>query len=201
MHLEMKTPKWTRDIFVMICKHLLICNIFTLSLVNKQFHKWVKHNIRNMHNCKALSGKSSAIKIKNGCVKISNTDGIDRLFQIAVENGHIDVCKWLTQFNPNIHAGHEYAFCCAASKGYLNICKWLLQYNPNIHVYNDCAFRCAAAYGHLEVCKWLLQFNPNVRTENDWAFRHAAENGHFGICKWLLQFDIDKKLINKYIDN
>src|SRR6056297_2441722 len=70
------------------------------------------------------------------------------------------------------------AFIYAAEYGHLEMCKWLIQFNPNIHILDDYAFRWAAENGHLEVCKWLMQFNPDIRADNDYAFKWAASNGH-----------------------
>ena len=64
-------------------------------------------------------------------------------------------------------------FIDACSNGHLNVAKWLLQFNPNVHALNDEAFRSACKNGHLDVAKWLIQFNPDVHVLNDYVFRKS----------------------------
>jgi len=120
-------------------------------------------------------------------------DQVNQAFIHVAECGHLEICKWLMQFNPDVHAYDDYAFRYAAQNGYLEVCKWLMQFNPDVHG----AFRWAASNGQLEVCKWLMQFNPNVHIYDDYAFRWAAHGDHLEVCKWLIEIDKDLiKLLN-----
>jgi len=85
---------------------------------------------------------------------------INEVFVYVAGNGHLEVCKWLMQFNPDVHVYSDAAFRYAAKNGHLEVCKWLMQFNPNVHVYNDQSFRCAFDNNHLELCKWLINLNP-----------------------------------------
>ena len=59
----------------------------------------------------------------------------NEMFINACENGHLDVAKWLLQFNPDVHTWNDYAFRSACENGHLDVAKWLLQFNPNVHTW------------------------------------------------------------------
>ena len=83
------------------------------------------------------------------------------------------------------------SFGSAAHNGHLVICEWLMQFNPDVHAIDDYAFRWAARNGHLETCMWLIQFKPDVHAVYDYVTRWAAENDHLETCMWLIEIDKD----------
>jgi len=138
-----------------------------------------------MYSLKLLKDQFPNIEFKD------DLNNIDDAFTLAAYGGHLEVCKWLMQFDPDVHIGNDCAFRLAARNGHLEVCKWLMQFNPDVHSKDDFAFRWAACNGHLEVCKWLMQFNPDVHAGDDYAFRYAACNGHLEVCKWLIELKPD----------
>ena len=51
------------------------------------------------------------------------------MFIDACKNGHLDVAKWMIQFDPNVRANDDEAFRLACKNGHLDIAKWLIKYN------------------------------------------------------------------------
>lgn len=86
-------------------------------------------------------------------------------FELACENGHLEIAKLLHRNLPNI----------------------------NVHADNEYAFRYACINGHLETAQWLLQHFPTIdyRILDDWAFCVSSWNGHIEVVKWL--FDLTQK--------
>ena len=106
----------------------------------------------------------------------------------AAANGHLEVVKWLHQYQELSINESPYSICSkcamnkAAEKGHLEIIKWLHE-NRTEGCTID-AMNGAALNGHLEIIKWLHQNRKEGC--NQWAMAAAAvEKGHLEVIKWL----------------
>ena len=54
-----------------------------------------------------------------------------------VENGHLEVVKYLVENKANIHAKNDYALRLASGNGHLEVVKYLVENGANIHAKND----------------------------------------------------------------
>ena len=54
---------------------------------------------------------------------------------MSIQNGHLDIIKYLIKQGANIHTNDDFALRYNASKGHLNIVKYLIKNGANIHAY------------------------------------------------------------------
>jgi ankyrin repeat protein len=71
-----------------------------------------------------------------------------------VENGHLDVVKYLIEQGADIHAKNNEALRNSAEKGDLDIVKYLVEHGAAVHSIEDYALRYSAVKGHLEIVKY-----------------------------------------------
>ena len=111
----------------------------------------------------------------------------EKLCEIAIQNGNIDVIMLLHLKHPTYNWSKEEYIEIAVKYGSLEVLKWIYeQYsisNPDYDLGDD--LWSAVEYGHLEVLKWI---NSKIH-EYDWSeqdyIRLAIQNGHLEVLKWL----------------
>lgn len=112
------------------------------------------------------------------------------IFQ-ACEKGNFDkLVQYMHEYNYSILDLND-AFILACRYGHLNLCKYLLQYNGNIKISakEDEAFCSACENGHFEIAIWLLRLKPNINimAQNNRPFKLSQHNEHNDIATWLIR--------------
>lgn len=74
----------------------------------------------------------------------------------------------------NIHAENGRALCLAVENGYLEIVKYLVENGVSVHIDEDKPFRCACLYSHFEIIKYLIEKGADIHARNDEAMRWAS---------------------------
>lgn len=140
-------------------------------------------------------------------------------FQLACENGHINVAIWLHSLNKENWAS-DCAFYMACRNGHLNVAVWLHSLGKiNHHFDNECAFRTACEYERMDIVAWLYSqgnihiihgrereslFAPRKewsilsirsilglsrKTNDEDIFQWACKNGYLSAARWLHSLD------------
>lgn len=126
-------------------------------------------------------------------------DDLDLLFDMAIENGCLDVCQYLVM-KCNFSVKCEHALFQAADNGHVPIMQFL-RIHCQLRISDLCklgglALNLAAKNGHLEMCRYILDWRDNglpfrqkgmtiqdLRSNRFEALRQAAQNGHLDICQ------------------
>ena len=153
----------------------------------------LKHSLVACVDAAAVVGDLKLIKhLHSQSIQNGVTGWTSKSIDNAIENGHLDVARWLFDNIPESMLDY-YSVNAACRNGHLKVVEWL----------NDLFTRCeasdsdgkqespwmsyamdyAAANGHLDIVKFL-SFN---RTEGctKYAMTQAAANGHLEVVKWL----------------
>jgi len=129
----------------------------------------------------------------------ARADAIFVYLRAAAFNGHLEVCRWLTEtFQLTVEDARShitYALKLAARKGHLAVCRLLAETfqltAEDARAHNNVAFRWAAENGHLTVCRWLTETfqltAEDARADDNFAFQFAATNCHWDVCRWLVK--------------
>lgn len=136
-------------------------------------------------------------------VKNHMPDNIRSGFCLAVDQGHLEICKWLhcelelTIYKIRLTTHNVMVVACINGK--LEVAQWLTEqfgYTAvHCRVNNVIALRESCSRGHLEVAQWLVKhFSLTVEdcsALDYYALRNASRSGHLDVVKWLLEtFDI-----------
>ena len=106
-------------------------------------------------------------------------------FYYAVENGYLDVVKYLHKQGADIMAYDNLAVRLAIEKGHLEVVKYLHKNGADIKTMADkISIRNAIRNGHLETVKYLYENGAITKYDND-AVICAAENGHLEVVEYL----------------
>ena len=100
----------------------------------------------------------------------------------AVENGHLDVVKYLVSQGLLLTA---WDIVPSSLHGHLDVVKYLVDQGADIHLLNDIAVRYASRYGYLDVVKYLVDNGANIRANDDESLRQAREKGHTEIVNYI----------------
>lgn len=95
--------------------------------------KWLINRVVNINeNTKTAFQKSCNSHIDVAKLSIKSFPNIDshsynHAFQCSCAEGHIQIAKWLIEFNPdiNIRDFYHYVFRSSCSRGHYNVAKWL----------------------------------------------------------------------------
>jgi hypothetical protein len=102
---------------------------------------------------------------------------------IACENGHINIIKFLYEKNVPI-ATSATDFACA--NGHIKLVLFLWDIFPTVEKMSEDAPMFAATNGHLEVVKFLLDM-AIFDSEIEDIMKHVIENDHYHIIESLIQ--------------
>jgi ankyrin repeat protein len=104
--------------------------------------------------------------------------------KLSIENGHIEIMKFLIKKHCNISAYNLLKL--SAKYKHFEITKYLLEYYNNYKTTTDCMYY-NARYGNLYIIKYIIQKNPDIITSD--AFITSVYYGHLDIVQFLLGQD------------
>lgn len=137
-------------------------------------------------------------------------------FQLACENGHLEIVKFLTTAPELLEAGHSFVdihandklgFLWACENGHLEVIQFLTTSTEllaagheflNIHEDHEYGFRWACINGHLDVVKFLTAAPElleaghsfvDIYAKDEMGFQWAFEYHHWNIIQFLI-FDL-----------
>jgi len=189
-----------KELLLLIIDFLDVSSLFALNHTCKNYlqNKTIKFNLVGVNIVRLNAAKNGYLTIFKWLMPLkppSDTKIIHSLnckyiyTQIACENGHLDILKYLHE--NEYSEWYEYK-CCnyvrhlniyvssyAAENGHLNILKYLYE--------NGCpwdGYTCASAAenGHLDALKYL---HENGCPWNGYVYRCAIEGGHLNTLKYL----------------
>lgn len=105
--------------------------------------------------------------------------------EIASENGHLEVVKWMYSIGCDVTNKKIYAMQYAIYCGHIEVVKFLYSIGCKPNDYDD-AIITACRYGHFEVVKFLVSIGCNPTVENDYAIYSASIDNHLEIVKFLI---------------
>ena len=99
--------------------------------------------------------------------------GEEEALRYAIENGHLEMVKYLGLQGADVHADDDAALRWASFGGNLEMVKYLvLECGANVHAMNEAALQLASYNGQLEVVKYLvLECGADVHAEDERALR------------------------------
>ena len=148
--------------------------------------------------------------------------GLDK----AIQNGHLEVVKYLMSFEPDLKYEEKLIVRLAFSNGHFELVKYLMSLGEETARYGQSfirqsvrdgqlaivkyfsdiikssfhalAIRIASSYGHLEVVKFLFSLGTDVNEWNHFPLGSAAENGHLEVVKYLVSVGANIRATNDY---
>lgn len=127
------------------------------------------------------------------------------IFMKAVENGHLNICKWIynmtgTNVQENqskddgkiIHINDTAAFKISCKKGYTYVVHWLINcrwFEERLRIYNM-GFIFACENNHLDLAKLLYKSGADPSHSENYAFHISCKMGLLHIAKWLYSLNI-----------
>jgi len=105
--------------------------------------------------------------------------------QLASENGHLEVVKYLGKHGADVTASDNRAVQWASRSGYLEVIKYLVSQGADVATNNIRAIQLASGNGHLEVVKYLVKHGADITAGDNYAINTAFNNGHSEVAKYL----------------
>ncbi len=111
--------------------------------------------------------------------------------QLASENGHIEIVKYLVSLGADYTANNNRAIQWASLNGHLAIVKYLVLLGADYTANNNRAIQCASRNGHLAIVKYLVLLGADYTANNNYAIQWASGNGHLTVVKYLVSLGAD----------
>lgn len=210
------------ELIDLICQHVSLREMATLSLVDKYFHRLIQQNYFYSFCKNSLSIYIGKQKYKTCCgilVSSINREKISlrlhywgtyrrcyceeyNIIQNFTQN-FVYFKRFCLLYCLNISMSDTFLVTCWENK--LLCAEWLSETYPKIRNNdrrNEFIFRGVCKKGFFIMAKWLVKTIPNIyiRGNSDCAFRWACKYGHLEIAKWLLEIcpDIDIRAEKDY---
>lgn len=185
------TDQHAKPVFSFVCKNF--SNVAKRSVFCEPFSKLSSRNEGWRHYCVVGSLSTLRWMDSNRALDFKKNVTEKQSINLAAENGHLEVVKWLDANGYDERSIH--LMDIVAQKGHLDVMMWL---HENGVIWTKNTMALALRNGHLEVAKWL-HANGVICTENTVA--SAVRNGNLEVVKWLhSRFVIghnDKKNFNR----
>ncbi|PVZ97362.1 hypothetical protein BB558_006656 [Smittium angustum] len=110
---------------------------------------------------------------------------------IACEKGQIDILKYLIEKGADVHAASKGCLNSVIENGQIDILKYLIEKGADVHAVDDYYLGIACAKDHLSLVEYLFKNGANIRTDNDYALRWASSKGHINFVKYLIENGAD----------
>ena len=105
---------------------------------------------------------------------------------LCVQEGHLEMTKWLYQLGGNIKSQDNWCFYIAISKNHIHILKWIYSLNIiDIHMNSEYPFRYACGCRNLQAAQWLYSLGANIHIFDDQTFYSAVLSENYEIANWL----------------
>lgn len=116
----------------------------------------------------------------------------------AAREGQLEIFRFLHQNGADITFRKNEPLIEAAKLGKLPIVEYFIQNNLNISVENNLALRKATKYNRLEVVKYLVANGADIHAKNDEVVKISAKSGNIEQLDYLLQQGGKKEIAEKY---
>lgn len=127
----------------------------------------------------------------------NHADYVDILI-LACEYGYLDIVKYITKLDVDIHTNNDEAICMASYHGHLEIVMYLTKIGANINADILKPLRNACTLDHIDIVRYLigqgaiLDYNGCGSRYMEKPFSLACSNKHIEIVQFLIEYDINK---------
>lgn len=146
----------------------------------------------------AKYGNLEVIKFHMPHVTSIDIEDLNYIVVIAVENGHLEILKYLYNYGLSVSAYENMAIRRATSNGNLEIVKFLTEHNADIYEDNKSLIVIVVHEDNFKVVKLNKKSVNNLSSENS-AFSIAVVDNNKEILRYFVS-DLDKEVPHSMIE-